>query len=131
CDPGYDGVGSVCLKTCPAGFSEGGISCLKPSPQTRPGYAGTFDDFGNCERDHPQQCEGCGSFSTPRCPSGYSSPGGLLCLTCFPDCPPGMTDIGLACMKIQYPRRDGYLGHTDDRGACEHDHPEEIGRAHV
>jgi microsomal dipeptidase-like Zn-dependent dipeptidase len=121
CRPGFHGLGPMCHKNCPSGFADTGLHCTKPPAYGRgTGYL-LDNERARCERDHPQGCEQCGAPFYPRCRRGFHAFG---CNVCTPNCPAGMTDIGVSCQKNgSYGRGVGYAGHTDDRGACERDHP--------
>lgn len=122
CPPGFHGIGPTCTKDCPGGFGDIGLLCTKPAPY----YRGSGYLFNNeqqrCEADHPQGCDHCGAPWYPKCSGGFHE---FACEICSPDCPAGMTEVGPFCQKNgEHGRGVGYLGHTDDRGACERDHPQ-------
>jgi microsomal dipeptidase-like Zn-dependent dipeptidase len=122
CKAGFHGIGPLCTEDCPAGFGDIGAFCSKPAPYLR-GVGYLFNnEKTRCERDNPQGCEQCGAPWFPNCRAGFH---GFLCNTCVPDCPAGMTDLNPLCQKnSDYGRGNGYLGHTDDKGACERDNPQ-------
>ena len=124
CPAGYHGYGAVCTKDCPAGFGDVGLHCSKPAAYGRGvGYTGIGgDQKARCEADNPLGCEQCGIPWYPKCKAGFHE---QLCATCFANCPAGMADVGLLCQKNgELGRGAGYLGHTDDLGACERDNPQ-------
>jgi microsomal dipeptidase-like Zn-dependent dipeptidase len=98
CRPGFHPFGcNVCTPTCPPGMTDIGVSCQKNGSYGRgAGYAGHTDDRAACERDHAEGCEQCGAPWYPRCRPGFHPAG---CNICSPNCPPGMTDIGVSCQK--------------------------------
>lgn len=119
CRYGYTGVGPVCWQDCPSGYRNDGMFCYKPAPYGRgAGYPWKFGDgFDNdgmlsrCRRDHGS-CEMNGLIAYPRCRSNYHQVG---CCICSPDCPSGMTDIGISCAKNSYGRSSGtFRGNRDE-----------------
>jgi hypothetical protein len=102
CKAGYKGAGPVCWESCPGGFRDDGAFCAKPAPYGRgAGYA--LWDKGKCEREHGQ-CEQHGLLHYPKCRTGFHPAG---CCICSPNCPAGMTDIGVSCAKRSYGRGVG------------------------
>lgn len=92
-------------KACPTGFRDDGAYCYKPSPYGRGvGYPWKFGDglssdgmFDRCEADHGDgNCEKCLAIVYPKCADNFHAVG---CNICSPDCPSGMTDIGISCQK--------------------------------
>lgn len=92
-------------RPCPPAFTDAGAYCTKPPPYDRGvGYPWQFGDplddsgmFSRCEADHgPGNCEKYDLVVYPRCAAGYHAFG---CCICTPDCPSGMTDIGISCQK--------------------------------
>lgn len=114
CRGGYEGVGPLCRqKDCPSGFRDDGFHCGKPRSYGRGGgYPWKFGDKAfslrdarkRCERKHSQGCEKSGAIYYPKCRSGYHKFG---CCVCSPNCPRGMTDIGVSCQKHTYGRGRG------------------------
>ena len=104
CRDGFYGVGPVCWQYCPSEFRDDGAFCYKPSSYGRgAGYALWNRD--NCERDNPQTgCEKWGALYYPRCRPNFHN---VACCICSPNCPPGMTDIGISCAKDSYGRTAG------------------------
>ncbi|TNV86038.1 hypothetical protein FGO68_gene9976 [Halteria grandinella] len=104
CKPGYYGVGPVCWQPCPSGFRDDGAFCYKPESYGRGvGYAIWNED--NCNRDNPELgCEKWGAVWYPRCKANFHN---VACCVCSPDCPSGMTDIGISCAKDSYGRGVG------------------------
>lgn len=103
CRSGFHGAGPMCHKNCPSGFPDSGLHCTKPAAYGRgAGYALNFGEFNldgamaRCRRDHSQGCEQNGLIIYPKCRSGYHAFG---CCICSPNCPAGMTDIGVSCQK--------------------------------
>jgi len=103
CKPGYAGNGPVCWQTCPAGFNDTGADCLKPSSYGR-GAGYVIWDGDKCNRENPQGCEKSGALWYPRCKANFHAVG---CCVCSPDCPNGMSDIGVSCAKASYTRGAG------------------------
>lgn len=116
CRDSYEPVG-CCLcrrKGCPPGFSDdGAATCIKPAPYGRgAGYAWQFGDgfnsdgmFRRCETDYgARNCEQSGLIVYPKCKSNFHTTG---CCICSPDCPSGMSDIGISCGKNTYGRGVG------------------------
>lgn len=92
-------------KACPGGFRDDGAYCYKPAPYGRgAGYPWHFGDpfnasgmFARCERDWGRgNCEEYGLIVYPKCRAGFHNVGANIC---SPDCPAGMTDIGISCQK--------------------------------
>ena len=82
------------------------------------GYLGHTDDKGVCEREHTQGCERCGAPFFPKCRAGFHEFG---CTMCSPDCPAGMTDIGVSCIKSgTYERGIGKPPVTNAHGDHQH-----------
>jgi microsomal dipeptidase-like Zn-dependent dipeptidase len=103
CRSGFHGAGPMCHKNCPSGFADHGLHCGKPQAYGRgAGYALNFGEFNldgamaRCRRDHSQGCEQNGLIIYPKCRSGFHAVG---CCICSPNCPSGMTDIGVSCQK--------------------------------
>lgn len=131
CRSGYRGVGPVCWESCAAGFRDDGAFCAKPGPYGRgAGYPWKFGDAPfdlggarrRCERDHGAgNCEQNGLIIYPKCRSGFHNVG---CCICSPNCPAGMTDIGVSCAKRSYGRGVGTVptrcpgGKENDAGLC-------------
>lgn len=104
CREGFYGVGPVCWQPCPSGFRDDGAFCYKPEAYGRGvGYAIWNED--NCNRDNPDVgCEKWGAIWYPRCKTNFHN---VACCICSPDCPSGMTDIGISCAKDSYGRGAG------------------------
>lgn len=110
CRDNYKGVSFVCWQNCPAGYRDDGAFCAKPAPYGRgAGYPWKFGDGLNdngmrerCLKDHPEGCEKNGAIFYPVCKPGFHAVG---CCICSPDCPSGMTDIGVSCAKDSYVRK--------------------------
>ena len=128
CKSGFYGVGPVCWQKCPSGFRNDGGHCAKPKPYGRGGgYPWKFGDGLNlnaakkrCESANRQGCEKSGEIMYPKCKKGFKPFG---CCVCTPICPSGMTDIGVSCQKLSYPRTAGKpmkcaLGLEEDAGLC-------------
>lgn len=99
CRAGYKMVAGVCWQTsCPSGFRDDGAMCAKPAAYGRgAGYA--IWDEDKCESRHDQGCEKWGAMWYPKCREGYHNVGANIC---SPDCPRGMTDTGVSCLKKTY-----------------------------
>jgi hypothetical protein len=130
CQAGYNGVGPVCWQRCPSGFRNDGAYCGKPAAYGRgAGYPwkigdAPFDLSGarrRCEAAHAGGCEQHGLLFYPKCRSNFHAFG---CCVCTPDCPAGMTDIGVSCQKRSYGRGVGTVptrcagGKEYDAGLC-------------
>lgn len=104
CRDNYYGVGPVCWEYCPAEFRDDGAFCYKPSAYGRGvGYAIWNED--ECKRDNPELgCEKWGAVWYPKCREHFHN---VACCICSPDCPSGMTDIGISCAKGSYGRGAG------------------------
>jgi hypothetical protein len=106
--------------SCPSGFRDDGLYCAKPAAYGRgAGYAWklgdkAFDSSGQwarCKGDNPQGCEqpaGGITLVYPKCKTNFYAFGTNIC---SPNCPAGMTDIGVSCAKAatcsSYGRRAG------------------------
>ena len=103
CREGFAGNGPICWETCPVGFRDDGAECGKPGSYGRgAGYA--IRSEGQCNKDNPQGCEQNGLIWYPKCKANFHAAG---CCVCSPDCPQGMTDIGVSCQKQSYGRGAG------------------------
>lgn len=100
CKVGYEGLGPVCWQKCPDDFRDDGAFCAKPSPYTR----GTYTSKEVCQQDEGKVCEKWGLFWYPQCNPGFHN---VACCVCSPDCPEGMSDIGVSCAKNSYGRGTG------------------------
>lgn len=119
CRENYTGVGPVCWQNCINGFRDDGAFCFKGSPYGR-GAGYTLSNKDKCERENHTTCERWGLLYYPKCREGYRN---IACCICSPECPPGMTDIGISCAKDSYGRGAGKpLGCGDnedyDAGLC-------------
>ena len=94
CREGYHGVGPDCWQSCPSNFHDDGVFCRKPRS-----YGRGFGSLKQC--DH---CEKWGALYYPKCREGFHH---VACCVCSPDCPHGMTDIGISCTKHSYGRLAG------------------------
>jgi len=104
CNPGYYGVGPVCWQDCPQSFRDDGAFCYKPSSYGRGvGYALWNEDKCNRENNN-LGCEKWGLIWYPKCKANFHN---VACCVCSPDCPEGMTDIGISCAKKSYGRGIG------------------------
>lgn len=72
--------------TCPEGFKDTGLHCLKPKAEVR--GVGSMTECKDCEK--------CGLLYYPKCKVGFHAVG---CNICSPDCPKDMKDIGISCQK--------------------------------
>ncbi|KAL4502130.1 hypothetical protein ABPG72_000365 [Tetrahymena utriculariae] len=116
CKKGYHADGCcVCVQDCPSGFADQGFECAKPSSYGRgAGYPWEFgDDLSlneatkRCEHDNPQLgCEQWGLVIYPKCQPNFHN---FDCCICSPNCPAGMTDIGVSCQKETYGRGVGFV----------------------
>jgi hypothetical protein len=94
CKEGYKGVGPVCWQQCPSGFHDDGAYCRKPEPYGR--GAGRVSK-NLCERHEGDgNCEKNAGLWYKKCKPGFHATG---CCVCSPNCPSGMTDIGVSCQK--------------------------------
>jgi hypothetical protein len=130
CPSGFHGRGPMCWQDCPSGFRDDGAYCAKPEAYGRGGgYPWEFGDpafdLGNarrrCEAANPAGCEQDGLIFYPRCRAGFHA---FACCVCTPDCPAGMTDIGVSCQKQSTWRAVGTVptvcaaGEEYDTGLC-------------
>jgi len=105
CQAGYSGFMTMCTQDCPSGYRNDGLFCFKPSAYGRgAGYA--IWSEGKCNRENSQGCEKWGLIWYPRCRANFHNFG---CCICSPNCPAGMTDIGISCAKKTYDRGVGKL----------------------
>ena len=131
CRPGFEPAGPVCWQPCPRGFRNDGAFCAKPPPYTVP--AGTIPRLGPCPPGTTDDGTSCWSRTFPwtirrtafqrgracpagmrmdaglcyqRCREGYHNVGALIC---SPNCPPGMTDIGVSCARGTHTRGAGII----------------------
>lgn len=113
CKTGYSGVAHLCWEHCPSGYRDDGAFCAKPAPYGRgAGFPWQFGDGLNldnatkrCEKAHGAgKCEVWGAIVYPKCRAGFHNAG---CCICSPNCPSGMTDIGVSCAKRVYDRGVG------------------------
>ena len=103
CRDGFAGNGPVCWQSCPADFRNDPDHCGKPASYGRgAGYVIWQGD--QCNKDNPQGCEQSGALWYPKCRANFHAAG---CCVCSPDCPQGMTDIGVSCQKQSYGRGAG------------------------
>lgn len=94
CRSGFKGVGPVCWQYCPKNFRDDGAFCAKPAPYGR--GTGSFTKHKGYER--------WGLLYYPKCKTNFHN---VACCICSPDCPSGMTDIGVSCAKKSYGRTAG------------------------
>jgi hypothetical protein len=119
CKSGYLGVGPVCWQSCPDKFRDDGAFCFKPDSYGRGiGYA--LSNKSKCEAENPQGCEQWGLLLYPKCAASFHN---AACCICSPNCPSGMTDIGISCAKDSYGRGAGTPlgcgnGEEYDTGLC-------------
>jgi len=106
CKAGFYGVMTQCYPNCPDGFRNDGLYCGKPGAYGRgAGYA--IWSEGSCNRDNKQGCEKWGLIWYPKCKANFHN---VACCVCSPDCPSGMSDIGVSCHKdATYGRGAGYV----------------------
>ena len=77
--------------------------------------------YARCEAAHGRgNCEKNGLIVYPKCKTSFHAVG---CCVCSPDCPSGMTDIGVSCQKNSYGRGAGAIpgcgsGLQLDAGLC-------------
>lgn len=129
CRPEFSGVGPVCWERCVDGMRDDGAFCAKPAPYGRgAGYPWKFGDRPfdltqarqRCEHDHGR-CEQNGLIYYPVCRADFHAAG---CCICSPDCPAGMTDVGVSCAKQSYGRGAGTVptgcggGKENEAGLC-------------
>ena len=104
CKAGFYGVGPVCWQYCPGEFRDDGAFCYKPSSYGR-GVGYPIWDEGKCNRDNSELgCEKWGAIWYPKCRANFHN---VACCVCSPNCPSGMTDIGISCAKDSYGRTAG------------------------
>ena len=94
CRDGYYGVGPVCWQSCPNEFRDDGAYCYKPKSYGR--GAGSIHKCNDCEK--------WGALWYPKCRPSFHH---VACCVCSPNCPSGMTDIGISCQKHSYGRTAG------------------------
>jgi len=111
CKPGFGGAGPVCWESCPAGYKDTGADCLKPASYGR-GAGYVIWDEDKCNRENSQGCEKNGALWYPKCQANFHAVG---CCVCSPDCPSGMSVIGVSCAKESYGRG---AGEPLDMGVC-------------
>ena len=103
CKAGYSGMLTQCVQDCPANYRNDGYWCFKPSPYGRDTFA--IWDMEPCKRKYPSLgCEQWGLFIYDKCKPNFHN---VACCICSPDCPAGMTDIGISCQKGAYGRGAG------------------------
>ena len=107
-EPGYNVVAGIYSQSCPPDFRDDGLFCAKPAAYGRgAGYPWKFGDRAfslddaraRCASDNSQGCDTDGAVVYPKCKPNFHAVG---CCTCSPDCPAGMTDIGVSCAKKTY-----------------------------
>src|SRR5579871_745151 len=123
CKAGYTGLLFVCWQDCPEGFTNHGAFCRKPESHSRgSGYAVWNKD--KCENENGAECDRCLLQYYPKCEQGFHS-SRWHCDRCSPDCPEGMTDIGISCLKDSYTRKTILPGCEEgkvyDAGLCYRD----------
>jgi hypothetical protein len=101
CDSGFYGVGPVCWQDCPESYRDDGAFCYKPPSY---GRGVGYSSQEKCEDQNPQGCEEWGLIYYPKCKANFHN---VACCICSPDCPDGMTDIGISCAKKSYGRTAG------------------------
>ena len=78
--------------------------CAKPSPYGR-GAGYVIWNGDKCKRENSDTgCEKWGALWYPKCKANFHN---VACCICSPDCPSGMTDIGISCAKASYGRGAG------------------------
>ena len=87
CKDGYKSIGLLCWENCRPGYHDDGLTCRAD---------GLTMAKAKCERENPQGCEQYGLMYYPKCRAGFHA---VECCVCSPNCPPGMTDIGVSCQK--------------------------------
>ncbi|KAG2424586.1 hypothetical protein HXX76_014467 [Chlamydomonas incerta] len=115
CRSGFTAVGPVCWQSsCPAGYGTTAVDCPKPAAYGRgAGYPWKFGDgfnldaaWARCQRDNPSTgCEQSGAIIYPKCRAGFYAFG---CCVCSPQCPDGMVDSGVSCLKKSYGNGVGF-----------------------
>ena len=103
CEAGFSGVGPVCQENRPSALRDDGAFCFKPSAYGR-GAGYLISNKDKCEKENSEGCEQYGLLYYPKCSDGFHNAG---CCICSPDCPQGMTDIGISCAKKSYGRGAG------------------------
>lgn len=124
CEADYNGVGPVCWQNCPEGFRDDGAFCGKPAPYGR-GAGYPLWEEGKCNIEHAQHsqyridiehagfCEKSGALWYPKCRANFHAVG---CCVCSPNCPEGMSDIGVSCAKRSSGRGAGAAIHACQDG---------------
>jgi hypothetical protein len=118
CSPGYTGVVTDCLQNCPPEFRDDWLFCAKPAAYGRGGGWATQE---RCQNGTGQACESWGGLWYPKCRPDFHAFG---CCICSPNCPAGMTDIGVSCRKQAHTRGVGLIprwcpaGQENDAGLC-------------
>jgi hypothetical protein len=105
-------------KTARQASDDDGTFCAKPEPYGRgAGFPWQFGDalndsgmFNRCTAANGAgNCEKSGEIVYPKCRANFHAVG---CCTCSPDCPSGMTDIGVSCQKQSHGRGAGVPIHA-------------------
>lgn len=96
CDPGFH-VTTVnfCAPSCPHGFDNIAVGCLRPTTNRGPGQAPN-----GCPADKPDHD---GGFCYPECDPGYAGKS----FVCWATCPEGYHDTGADCTRPSYGRGAG------------------------
>lgn len=106
CRSGFYGVLTQCIQNCPDGYRNDGYFCFKPRPYGR-GAGYVIWNGNKCNRNNPNTgCEKWGWMWYPRCRPLFHPAG---CCICSPNCPSGMSDIGISCQKTIYGRGVGKM----------------------
>lgn len=103
CAKNFTGIGEACWANCPLDFKDLKAFCNKPDSYNR-GNGYSLWNKEKCEMENDGNCEQWGLMFFPKCREGYHNIG---CCLCTPNCPPGMSDLGVACAKNSYSRGRG------------------------
>ncbi|WP_273455893.1 RICIN domain-containing protein [Nevskia ramosa] len=131
CKGGYKDFVTMCVPECPDGFRDDGLHCFKPAAYQRAEYPyQAFDGLNmdkpmaRCRKEHGANCvlANANTMVYETCRAGYAQ-APLVTNLCSPQCPAGMTDIGVSCQKNTYDRGVGHLkacnaGMQSDGGLC-------------
>ncbi len=135
CRAGFQPFVTMCVPTCPAGFTDTGLHCLKPAPYERSAFVWKLGDTPFSLDDARARCRssaegrryGCGTYNSntivySECRPGYRTAPVATSL-CTPVCPAGTIDIGFSCQKTTYDRGVGKPmqcgpGKDRDAGLC-------------
>ncbi len=79
CLVGFEGIGGLCVQTCPANFTDSGDYCLKQASYVRKGFQienNSTDALSSCEfANGENNCEIYGDSYFPKCINGFTKSG--------------------------------------------------------